>query len=148
MNNSLVATFALALFAAIPAHGQDVAAQTAFADACGACHMADGSGSPGLAPPLNDAALWQRLGDQSGRYVTGVILSGLTGKIEAGGQTYIGLAMPTQDWLSDAEVVAIANYLLADINGLPASVDTALVAEIRAAVPSHGELRTLRKGSQ
>lgn len=148
MNKGLAATLALALLVAVPAHGQDAAGQTAFADTCGACHMADGSGSPGLAPPLDDAALWQRLGDQSGRYVTGVILSGLTGKIEAGGQTYIGLAMPTHNWLSDDDVVAIASYLLADINALPASVDAALVAEIRAAVPSHGELRTMRKGAQ
>ena len=148
MNKGLAATLVLALAAAAPAHGQDAAGQTAFADTCGACHMADGSGSPGLAPPLNDAALWQTLGDQSGRYLTGVILSGLTGKIEAGGQTYIGLAMPTHNWLGDEEIVAIANYLLADINGLPPSVDAALVAELRAAVPSHAELRAMRKGSQ
>ncbi len=54
---------------------------------CSACHQPGGVGQPGLAPPLVDAPPWSALGDSAPDYVVGVVLSGLTGTIEAGGQS-------------------------------------------------------------
>ena len=131
---------------AAPVIGQDAADGAAlFNENCAACHQPGGVGEPGLAPPLVDAALWQGLGDAAPAYLGGVMLGGLSGTIEAGGQSYFGLVMPPQDWLSDAELAAIGDYVLAELNGRPAGLEEAELAAIRGAVPSHKALRDLRK---
>ena len=131
------------LFAAPVMAGE--AGEQLFVDSCSGCHQVGGIGSPGLAPPLVDPALWTGLGQDAPRYLAGVLLGGLSGKITAMGSDYVGLVMPPQDWMSDAELKAVADYVLNDLNGLDVTVDEALVAETRAAVPSHGDLRTVRK---
>jgi mono/diheme cytochrome c family protein len=147
MNKPVVAAMILLGLGSLPALAEGVDGKTGFADSCSACHAPMGEGTPGIAPPLVDAALWSTLGDRQGSYITGVILGGLTGKIEAAGQTYVGLAMPAHNFLADEEIVAIANYVLSDLNGQTPSVDTALVAATRVAVPSHAQLRAMRKAA-
>jgi mono/diheme cytochrome c family protein len=117
-----------------------------FNDICSACHQPGGVGQPGLAPPLVDAALWTTLGDRAPAYVVGVVLAGLTGTIEAGGQGYFGLVMPTHDFLSDDEIAAVTNYVLQDLNQIATPIDAATVAAARSTVPSHKALRDMRKG--
>lgn len=136
---AVVAGAALAAPAA-PAVAAD--GKAVFETVCAACHQEGGVGAPGLAPPLVDPALWSRLGDEAGTYVTGVLVAGLSGRIEAGGQTYVGVAMPSQEALSDEELVAVATYVLHDLNHL----DVAIPAPPRTEPPSHKALRTLRKG--
>jgi len=131
------AALAAATVPSVAADGKAV-----FETVCVACHQPGGVGAPGLAPPLVDPELWSRLGDKAGAYVTGVLVSGLSGKIDAAGQTYIGVAMPSQEALSDEELVAVATYVLHDLNHL----DVAIPAPPRAEPPSHKALRTLRKG--
>ena len=118
----------------------------AFEDICSACHQPGGVGQPGLAPPLVDAPLWTRLGDKAPDYVVGVILSGLTGTIEAAGQSYFGLVMPTHDFMNDDDIAAVTNYVLQDLNQVDTPIDAAAVAAARPAVPSHKALRDMRKG--
>ncbi|WP_084536736.1 c-type cytochrome [Azospirillum halopraeferens] len=134
---------AAAVFAA-PAAAADGA--RVFAEVCAACHQDGGVGAPGLAPPLVDAPLWQRLGDAAPAYVAGVLLGGLSGTIEVAGERYIGLVMPPQDALDDASLAAVATYVLRDLNGVAVSVDPGVIAGLRGAIPSHGALRTMRKG--
>lgn len=135
----------LLLAAVAPAaHAQD--GKALFDSVCAACHQAGGVGNPGIAPPLNDAAFWQRLGDKSPGYVAGVMTAGLSGMIQSGGQVYAGLVMPPQA-LTDEELAAVGTYLLGTLNQTGQAIDTGLIAKTRAAPPSHSALQKLRKGS-
>ncbi|PZQ49909.1 MAG: hypothetical protein DI556_10680 [Rhodovulum sulfidophilum] len=139
---SLVAVAMAALPGAALADGASI-----FADTCAACHGEAGVGNPGLAPPLDLADFWAGLGDKAPAYVAGVISSGLTGRINAAGIDYIGLAMPAQAHLSDAEAAEVATYVLATLGGLSgATVSTEMMTADRAAPPSHADLRAMRKG--
>lgn len=134
----------LALLAA-PAHAGEPG-ELLFNDNCSGCHQLGGVGSPGLAPPLVDGELWGALGDKAERYFAGVLVGGLSGTIVADGNTYAGLAMPAQEWMSDEEMSAVADYVLNDLNGLDLAVSPELFAGTRQAPPTHAELRSLRKG--
>jgi len=121
--------------------------ETLFVDACSGCHQLGGIGSPGLAPPLVDQALWAGLADKSPDYIVGVLLGGLSGKITAVGQDYVGLVMPPQDWMTDEQLQAVADYVLQDLNGLEVSPSLALIAATRSSPPSHAVSRALRKAA-
>ncbi|WP_338720968.1 cytochrome c [Devosia sp. XK-2] len=123
----------------------DDTGQALFIDNCSGCHQLGGVGQPGLAPPLIDGPLWENLGPRSPDYLAGVLVGGLTGTISAGGQTFIGLAMPPQDWMTDAEMQAVADYVLNELNGLDADLTLDTFAAARAAPLSHAELRAQRK---
>lgn len=127
-----------------PALADDTGEQL-FVDTCSGCHQLGGIGQPGLAPPLLDKPLWDGLGDRAPNYLAGIMVSGLTGTITAGGQKFIGLAMPPHDWMSDEEMLAVATYVLQDLNSLPAELTPDVIAETRASPPSHADLRALRK---
>jgi|APFEC2959095171_1045051.scaffolds.fasta_scaffold01350_2 mono/diheme cytochrome c family protein len=144
MRNLCALAAVLLLAASGPAAAAD--GEAIFNDICSACHQPDGSGQPGLAPPLVDAALWSRLGGKAPGYVVGVVLAGLTGTIEAAGQSYIGLVMPTHDFMSDEEIAAVTNYVLQDLNQVGTPIDATTVGDVRAAVPTHKQLRDIRKG--
>lgn len=118
-----------------------------FEASCSACHQSGGIGNPGIAPPLNDPALWQRLGAKAPDYVAGVMISGLSGTITAGGQVYAGLIMPSHASLTDAELAAIGTYILSTVNATGLVLDAAHIEAARQAKPSHADLRKLRKGS-
>ena len=118
-----------------------------FEASCSACHQSGGIGTPGIAPPLNDPALWQRLGAKAPDYVAGVMISGLSGTITAGGQMYAGLIMPPHASISDADLAAIGTYILSTVNATGLALDAAHLEGARQAKPSHADLRKLRKGS-
>lgn len=118
-----------------------------FETSCSACHQSGGIGNPGIAPPLNDPALWQRLGTRAPDYVAGVMISGMSGTITAGGQIYAGLIMPSHAAITDAELAAIGTYILSTVNATGLALDAAHLEAARQARPSHADLRKLRKGS-
>ncbi|WP_237153832.1 c-type cytochrome [Oryzibacter oryziterrae] len=142
MRKMLLATAFVAV--ALPALAAD--GTKVFESVCAACHQSGGKGTPGLAPPLIDPALWQRLGDKAPYYVANVMIGGLSGTITAGGQGYYGLAMPSQAHLSDDELMAAANHVLQDLNGSKIAVTPDLIAGARAAPLGHKALLALRKG--
>lgn len=72
---------------------------------CLACHQADGSGVPGMYPPLTDTT-W--LADDE--KLIGVILDGLSGTITVHGETYNQM-MPTHNFLEDNEIAAVLSYV-------------------------------------
>ena len=123
----------------------DETGETLFVDNCSGCHQLAGAGQAGLAPPLTDKALWSGLGPRSTDYIAGVMLGGLTGTIIAGGQKYVGLAMPPQDWMTDAELQAVADYVLNDLNNQGIDIPGQTFAELRQSPPAHSDLRALRK---
>jgi mono/diheme cytochrome c family protein len=119
-----------------------------FNDTCAACHQRGGIGSPGLAPPLADESLWERLGDAGPAYIVGVMLSGLSGSIDVNGEKYSGLVMPPQDRMSDDELAAIGSYVLSMLNKSSAKLIAATVAGARTAPPTHAELRSIRRANK
>jgi nitrite reductase (NO-forming) len=133
-----------AALAAMPASGAD--GRTLFNQSCGLCHQVDGRGAPGVAPPLSDEALWRRLGPNSPAYLVGVMLTGFSGTIVAGGNIVSGLIMPPQDRMTDEELVAIGNYVLSELNDSPERLLPGDVAKLRATPPTHAALRAMRGG--
>ena len=80
-----------------------------FAQHCAACHQADGSGTVGLAPPLQGAH-WQRLGADR-NYLAQVITHGLSGLIVVNGQRFVGSMPAFAGQLNDAQLAVIATHL-------------------------------------
>lgn len=79
-----------------------------FADTCIACHEADGKGKPGEFPPLaGNRDLFV-----TPEFPAKVALFGLAGPIDVGGQAFDN-EMPPFDFLSDAEIAAVVNYVRA-----------------------------------
>lgn len=119
------------------------ASEALYQQHCSSCHGFSAEGIPGLAPPLAHSALWQGLGDQAPRYITGVMAGGMSGKLQSQGQLYIGLVMPPQSHLPAAELASVASYLL-KLSGVDQDVSVEAVEQARSAPMSHGQLRALR----
>lgn len=75
---------------------------------CIACHQADGKGTPGQFPPLVGSD-WLKE-PEPGRVIR-IVLNGLNGPLEAGGQTYNNAMVPWKDALSDQEIAAVLTYV-------------------------------------
>jgi mono/diheme cytochrome c family protein len=120
-------------------------AETLFNDNCAVCHQRGGVGSPGLAPPLVDKGLWDKLGAEAPAYIAGVMLAGLSGPIEVAGQQYSGLVMPPQDRMNDDELAAIGTYVLSKLNNSGERLVATSLAEVRSAPPTHARLREMRR---
>jgi mono/diheme cytochrome c family protein len=73
---------------------------------CLACHMADGSGVPGMHPPLAKTE-WVT-GDKE-RLIT-ITIQGLSGKIEVNGRVYNSV-MPPNGHLSNREIADVLTYI-------------------------------------
>ncbi|MBD9375433.1 cytochrome c [Rhizobium sp. ARZ01] len=117
-----------------------------FAKTCATCHGEKGVGTQGLAPPLQNAELWSRLGDKAPHYIAGVMVGGMSGKITANGEDYIGLVMPPMSSVPSEDLALIAGYVLQTLNGVMSAPDKALVDGMKTKPLSHKELRNMRKG--
>jgi len=119
---------------------------------CAACHQPDGAGAVGLAPPLA-GTLGKRITSPVGRkYVPGVVIAGMAGKIESKGVVYNGI-MPNWQQFSDAELAAVVNHVLTTFNAAElAAGHTPYAAEefaaVRAKKPTAKELRGWRSESE
>lgn len=119
---------------------------------CAACHQPDGAGAVGLAPPLA-GTLGKRVGSAVGRkYVPGVLIAGMAGKIESKGVVYNGM-MPNWQQFSDAELAAVINHVLTTFNAAELAAghmpyEAAEFAAVRAKKPTAKELRTWRSESE
>lgn len=116
---------------------------------CGACHGAEGQGVPGFAPQLAGRdAFWAALGDDAPTYLAGVMVAGLAGRITAAGQTFAGQTMPPQNPLSEAEITAIGDFVLAELAATALTLDPAIVAAARADRPAHSALLAMRPAEE
>lgn len=86
-----------------------VDAQQVFDANCAACHQQNGEGHPGAFPPLAGHAPSLYRADRS--YPVDVLLYGLQGPITVKGKDYNN-AMPGWSQLSDAQLAAVANYVM------------------------------------
>lgn len=73
---------------------------------CLACHQVNGSGVPGMYPPLIQTSWVQ--GDKT--RLIGILLKGLEGKIEVNGQVY-QTVMPTHQYLTDQQIADVLTYI-------------------------------------
>lgn len=117
-----------------------------FIDNCSGCHGEQAEGIPGMAPPLDNPAMWQKLGDKRSDYIAGVVTGGMSGKLDAKGEVFDGMVMPPQDFIETADLVDITHYLLHDVNKLDGGPDAALIDKLKSAPKSHEELHKLRDG--
>ena len=93
-----------------------------FAEHCVACHQPGGFGAPGIAPPLA-GTLGTLAGTESGRlYLSQILVSGMTGRIESQGITYNG-NMPSFAALPDERLAEVMGHVLGEFNrdALPAA---------------------------
>jgi mono/diheme cytochrome c family protein len=126
---ALAALVALASGAAVADGGAAL-----FAERCAICHDAAGTGVVGFGPPLAGPAA-ARLQAAGGReYLTQVVVHGIAGIFESGGQRQFAAMTPAPS-LSDDELAAVLNHVLASLNAsaLPADFRPIAAAEIAAA---------------
>lgn len=74
---------------------------------CMACHQTDGSGVPGMYPPLTNSPT---VNSGKKEDFINVLLNGLSGPIVVHGKKY-NQQMPSQNFLSDDELAKIINYV-------------------------------------
>ena len=87
---------------------------------CQVCHQADGKGLPGAFPPVRNRAAAMAVLPGGREYLIAVSLYGLSGPLEADGQSYMGF-MAGQKSLMDADTLAGAlNHMIIDLNDAPA----------------------------
>jgi mono/diheme cytochrome c family protein len=95
---------------------------------CLACHQADGTGNPGMYPPLDQTETV--LGDKT--VLIKILLNGLTGKIEVKGETYYQ-AMPPHNFLSDQQIADVLTYIRNSFGNSATEVKTEEVRKARDA---------------
>lgn len=96
---------------------------------CLACHQADGSGVPGLNPPLIKTK-WV-LGDK--KQLITVLLKGMDEAIEVDGEEYNNV-MASHAFLKDPEIADVLNYVRNSFGNKAAGITPAEVKAVRATV--------------
>lgn len=92
---------------------------------CLACHQADGSGVPNLAPPLVKGDF---VGGEKKKLVE-IVLNGLQG-VEIKGENYAN-PMPAFDYLTDADIASVLTYVRTNFENNATPVTQEEVKEIR-----------------
>lgn len=94
---------------------------------CLVCHQADGSGVPGMHPPLGPGS-WTGRDPQE---LIAMMMKGLSGKIEVNGEVYNGF-MPSQAHLTDEEMADVLSYIRSSFGNSYPPVDVDVVKKIRS----------------
>jgi mono/diheme cytochrome c family protein len=103
------------------ARGQEV-----YGSLCVACHQADGSGVPGLNPPLTKNN-WTE--GPKNRLIQ-MVLNGSQGKVEINGETYQNL-MPAMAHLTDEQIADVLTYVRNSFGNKASAVTLAEVKTVR-----------------
>lgn len=116
-----------------PAQGPDKAAmergKKIYETFCLACHQADGSGVPGLNPPLTKTK-WV-LGDKKQLII--ILLKGMDEPIEVNGEEYSNV-MASHAFLKDPEIADVLTYVRNSFGNKASVVSAAEVKAVRATV--------------
>lgn len=94
---------------------------------CLTCHQADGSGVPGLNPPLSKVS-WVT-GDKT-RLIK-IVLNGMNTPIEIDGEMYHN-PMPSHQHLTDKEIADVLTYIRSNFGNKASAVSAEEVKKIRA----------------
>lgn len=103
--------------------------QTVYATNCQSCHQATGAGMPGVFPPLAGHAGEVAMADGGREHLIAAVAFGMQGPITVNGADYNGF-MPGWPTLSDADVAAVLNHLVAGMAAAPAGFEAYAAAEI------------------
>jgi mono/diheme cytochrome c family protein len=112
--------------AVIPAKAEQPDGKAVYNKYCLACHQTNGSGVPGMYPPITRSD-WVE-GDKT-RLIR-IILNGLKGEITVTGQVY-KTAMPDHQYLNDDQIAAVLTYVRSNFGNDADSVTAAEVTAIR-----------------
>lgn len=92
---------------------------------CLACHQADGSGVPGLAPPLIEGSF---VSGEKTRLIE-ILLNGMQG-VEINGEYYAN-PMPAFDYLSDTDIADVLTYIRSNFKNKAAAITETDVKKAR-----------------
>ncbi len=98
-----------------------------YAKYCLTCHQADGSGVPGMHPPLGPGSWTGR----DPKELIAIMMKGLSGKIEVNGEVYKSF-MPSHAQLTDEEIADVLTYIRVSFGNSFDPVDAALVKKVRS----------------
>jgi mono/diheme cytochrome c family protein len=93
---------------------------------CLACHQTDGSGNPGMYPPLVDTKTVK--GDKD--KLINIIMNGIEGEIEVKGEIYNQVMVP-HSFLSDEQIADVLTYIRNSFGNNASPVSVEEVAELR-----------------
>jgi mono/diheme cytochrome c family protein len=94
---------------------------------CLTCHQSNGSGVPGMHPPLGPGS-W--VGKEPKDLIK-ILMEGLSGKIEVNDEVYKD-NMPSQSKLTDDEIVEVLTYIRSNFGNNYKSVTPEMVKSVRA----------------
>lgn len=97
---------------------------------CGTCHMTDGSGVPGMNPPLAGSST---INEAPERMIQ-IVLNGMQGQ-EIEGEKYANIMNPHRDLLDDEQIADILRYVRAQFGHGAGPVSSEEVAQVRAQSP-------------
>jgi mono/diheme cytochrome c family protein len=95
---------------------------------CLTCHQADGSGVPGMHPPLGPGSWVERHPEE----LIAIMMKGLSGKIEVNGEIYKNF-MPSQANLSNQEIADVLTYIRTSFGNSYGPVTADMVKRYRTA---------------
>ena len=98
---------------------------------CLICHQQNGSGVPGMYPPLQRSD-WIN-GDKS--RLIGIMLNGLTGEIKVNDQVY-KTAMPSHQYLNDEQIAGVLTYIRSNFGNQAGAISPAEVTALRNSNPA------------
>lgn len=103
-------------------------AEPIYSARCVVCHQPGGSGMPGLFPPLAGSEWVTGNAD----VVTRIVLDGIQGPIEVGGESYNSAMPGLAAQMSDEEVASIVSHVRTSFGNNASTVTAADVARVRA----------------
>ena len=127
MTKLMAAMMLLLFFQTVPKAAMD-RGRTVYEQNCQACHMDDGSGVPGMNPPLKKTQ-WV-LGDK--KRLIGIVMDGFNEEVTIEGETYSN-PMPGLDYLSDQQISDVLTYVRNSFGNKAAPVSVQEVKAYRAA---------------
>ena len=93
---------------------------------CLSCHQANGSGVPGMIPPLGTGS-W--VGKNPDDLIV-LILKGLKGEIEVNGEIYKNI-MPVQPDITDQELADVLTFVRSNFGNKYSTITPQMVAKVR-----------------
>lgn len=94
---------------------------------CLTCHQADGSGVPGMHPPLGVGS-W--VGKDPNELIA-IMMKGLSGKIEVNGEVYKNF-MPSHAQLTDEQLADVLSYIRSSFGNNFEAVTPEMVQKVRS----------------
>jgi nitrite reductase (NO-forming) len=110
---------------------QIAAGKSLYSGTCSVCHQDNGSGLPGVFPPL---AKSDYLAAQPKEQIVRIVLNGLNGPVKVNGQDYNSV-MPAMSQLRDDEIANILTFVRASWGNSGERIRTEEVTAIRSATP-------------